>query len=49
MGSASEFERITTIVTSLPESHKLINNVNGLLLNFMYLKHVGDYKTMALL
>ncbi len=49
MGSTSEFERITTIVTSLPESHKLINNVNGLLLNFMYLKHVGDYKTMALL
>lgn len=49
MGNQAEFERITSVVASLPEAHKLINNVNGLLLNFLYLKHIGDYQTMALL
>lgn len=49
MGSESEHERITSIVSTLPESQKLITNVNGLLLNFLYLKHIGDYETMKLL
>lgn len=49
MGNASEFERITTVVTSLPEAHKLVTNVNGLLIHFLYLKHVGDYEMMKLL
>ena len=49
MGSESEHERITSIVATLPESQKLITNVNGLLLNFLYLKHIGDYETMKLL
>lgn len=49
MGNQSEFERITTVVTSLPEAHKLVNNVNGLLIHFLYLKQVGDYDTMRLL
>ena len=49
MGNASEFERITTVVTSLPEAHKLVTNVNGLLIHFLYLQHVGDYETMKLL
>lgn len=49
MGNESEFERITTVVTTLPEAHKLVNNVNGLLIHFLYLKHVGDYETMKLL
>lgn len=49
MGNQSEFERITTIVTTLPEAHKLVNNVNGLLIHFLYLKHIGDYETMKLL
>ncbi len=49
MGNASEFERITTAVTTLPEAHKLVNNVNGLLIHFLYLQHVGDYETMKLL
>ena len=49
MGNQSEFERITTVVTTLPEAHKLVNNVNGLLIHFLYLKHVGDYETMKLL
>jgi len=49
MGSTSEFERITTVVTTLPEAHKLVNNINGLLIHFLYLHHVGDYETMKLL
>ena len=49
MGSESEHERITSIVATLPESQKLITNVNGLLLTFLYLKHIGDYETMKLL
>ena len=49
MGNQAEFERITTVVTSLPEAHKLINNINGLLIHFLYLQHVGDYETMKLL
>ncbi|MBN8822790.1 MULTISPECIES: NUDIX domain-containing protein [unclassified Spirosoma] len=49
MGSQSEHERIVSVVATIPESHKLITNVNGLLLNFLYLKHVGDYETMKLL
>ena len=49
MGNASEFERITTAVTTLPEAHKLVNNINGLLVHFLYLNHVGDYETMKLL
>lgn len=46
MGVQSEFERITTVVTSLPEAHQLINNVNGLLIHFLYLQYVSDYETM---
>ncbi len=46
MGVSSEFERITTVVTTLPDAHRLINNVNGLLIHFLYLQHVGDYETM---
>ena len=49
MGNASEFERITTVVTTLPEAHKLVTNVNGLLIHFLYLHYVGDYETMKLL
>ena len=49
MGSEAEFERITSVVATLPESHKLVTNVNGLLLNFLYLQHIGDYETMKLL
>lgn len=46
MGNQSEFERITTVVVTLPEAHQLVTNVNGLLIHFLYLKHVGDYETM---
>ncbi|QMW02563.1 NUDIX hydrolase [Spirosoma foliorum] len=49
MGSEAEHERITSVVATIPESHKLITNVNGLLLNFLYLQHVKDYETMKLL
>lgn len=49
MGTEAEHERITSVVATLPEAHKLITNVNGLLLDFLYLKHIGDYETMKLL
>lgn len=49
MGNQSEFERITSVVATLPEAHKLVTNINGLLIHFLYLKHVGDYETMKLL
>ena len=49
MDSESELERITSIIATIPEAHKLINNVNGLLIHFLYLQKVGDYETMKLL
>ncbi|CAN5288954.1 hypothetical protein BH09BAC4_BH09BAC4_47660 [soil metagenome] len=49
MGNESEHERITSVVATLPEAHKLITNVNGLLLDFLYLNYVRDYETMKLL
>ncbi|WP_266364344.1 NUDIX hydrolase [Tellurirhabdus rosea] len=49
MGNSHEFERINTFIATLPEAHKLVNNVNGLLIHFLYLKVVGDYDTIKLL
>ena len=49
MDSDSELERITSVIATLPEAHKLVNNVNGLLIHFLYLQKTGDYETMKLL
>ena len=49
MGNQAESEHITTAVTTLPEAHKLVTNINGLLLHYLYLQRVGDYETMKLL
>jgi ADP-sugar diphosphatase len=46
MGTDYEFERITTHVYPFAEGHKLINNTNGLLLNYLYLSKVGDYEML---
>lgn len=43
MGEASEHERIVTVVLPFIEAHRLINNANGVLLNFLYLKAIGDW------
>jgi ADP-sugar diphosphatase len=43
MGTVYEFERITTHVLPFIEGHKLINNSNGLLLNYLYLSYVKDW------
>ncbi len=43
MGSTYEFERITTHVYPFAEGHRLMNNTNGLLLNYLYLAHCGDF------
>lgn len=42
-GLASDHERIQTYVVPFVEGHKLITNVNGLLLDYMYLKAVKDW------
>lgn len=46
MGLLSDHEYINTYVVPFEEGHKLITNVNGLLLNFMYLKDVGDWELL---
>jgi len=43
MGEASDHERIVTCVLPFVEAHKRINNVNGILLDFLYLKAVEDW------
>jgi ADP-sugar diphosphatase len=47
MGTEYEFERITTHVFPFLEGHKLINNTNGLLLNYLYLAEIKDFELMA--
>jgi 8-oxo-dGTP pyrophosphatase MutT (NUDIX family) len=47
MGTEYEFERITTVVLPFSEGHNLINNTNGLLLDYLYLQKTGDYKTLT--
>lgn len=47
MGSDYEFERITTHVVPFVEGHSLINNTNGLLLNYKYLSYVKDTNLLA--
>lgn len=44
--SHSQYERITSVIATLPEAHQLVTNVNGLLIHFLYLHHIGDYETM---
>jgi ADP-sugar diphosphatase len=46
MGLAHEHERITTHVVPFLEAHKLINNSNGILLNYLYLSQVGDFELL---
>jgi ADP-sugar diphosphatase len=46
MGTTYEFERITTLVRPFAEGHIMINNTNGLLLNYLYLSHVGDWELL---
>jgi len=46
MGLLSDHEFINTYVVPFEEGHKLITNVNGILLNFMYLKDVEDWELL---
>lgn len=46
MGLLSDHEFIHTYVVPFAEGHKLITNVNGILLNFMYLKAIGDWELL---
>ena len=45
-GLLSDHEYIDTYVVPFAEGHKLITNVNGVLLNLMYLKDVGDWELL---
>jgi ADP-sugar diphosphatase len=49
MGTDYEFERITTHVVPFVEGHRMIDNTNALLLDYMYLTKVGDFKTLRVL
>jgi ADP-sugar diphosphatase len=42
-GIISEHEFISTYVVPFAEGHKLITNVNGVLLDYLYLKDVGEW------
>ncbi|NBA85673.1 NUDIX domain-containing protein [Emticicia sp. CRIBPO] len=46
MGTDYEFERITTHVFPFEEGHRLINNTNGLLLDYLYLTYVEDWASL---
>jgi ADP-sugar diphosphatase len=46
MGLLSDHEYIKTYVVPFAEGHRLITNVNGILLNYMYLKHVQDWELL---
>ncbi|GHB71552.1 NUDIX hydrolase [Persicitalea jodogahamensis] len=43
MGVESDHERITTHVVPFIEGHRLITNTNGILLDYLYLKEIGDW------
>lgn len=45
-GVESDHERITTYVAPFIEGHQLINNTNGLLLDYLYLKEVQDWELL---
>jgi 8-oxo-dGTP pyrophosphatase MutT (NUDIX family) len=46
MGTDYEFERITTHVVPFVEGHRMINNTNALLLDYIYLTKVGDFELL---
>lgn len=45
-GLLSDHEYIKTFVVPFAEGHKLINNVNGVLLDYLYLKSVADWELL---
>jgi 8-oxo-dGTP pyrophosphatase MutT (NUDIX family) len=45
-GIVSDHEFINTYVVPFVEGHKLINNSNGVLLDYLYLKDVGDWELL---
>jgi 8-oxo-dGTP pyrophosphatase MutT (NUDIX family) len=47
MGTDYEFERITTHILPFAQAHRLINNTNALLLNYLYLTRIKDFELMA--
>jgi ADP-sugar diphosphatase len=48
-GLLSDHEYIETFVVPFAEGHRLITNINGILLDYMYLKSVGDWELLKVL
>jgi ADP-sugar diphosphatase len=48
-GLLSDHEHINTFVVPFAEGHKLITNVNGVLLDYLYLKSVADWELLKAL
>jgi ADP-sugar diphosphatase len=48
-GLLSDHEYIETFVVPFAEGHRLITNINGILLDYMYLKSVGDWELLKML
>ncbi len=46
MGTDYEFERITTLVVPFIEGHRLIENTNALLADYIYLTKVKDFERL---
>ncbi len=46
MGTEYEFERITTVIVPFIEGHRLIENTNALLANYIYLTKVRDFERL---
>jgi ADP-sugar diphosphatase len=47
MGTDYEFEKITTHILPFVKAHRLINNTNAVLLNYLYLAKIKDFELMA--
>ncbi len=48
-GAAGENEHTQLHIATLPEAHKLVPNIHGVMSHLLYLKEIGDYETMKLL
>ncbi|MFD2573499.1 NUDIX hydrolase [Spirosoma soli] len=48
-GAEGENEHTQLHVVTLPEAHRLVPNIHGVMSHLLYLKEVGDYETMNLL
>lgn len=48
-GAEGENEHTRLYVATLPEAHRLVHNIHGIMAHLLYLQQVGDYETMKVL